>query len=175
MNDRGAISPAIADPAANTNIAASRRTTDRRLPTGPKPQQKGLLDRLRRPRRRPHEHQGPRHTSRGRRPRLVASFRERGRHARSVAAERGHPAESAGVQSPRVADICGLHHRVGCLDRPNENIYWDCRTSRQPSLYSSCESTISMSAMRKVPVSRARRLVQVAMIRFSSRRCRQTP
>jgi hypothetical protein len=101
--DRGATSPVIAARAANTNIAASRRTTHRRVPHGPKPPQKPLLDRPRRPPRRLREHQSTRRTSLGRRLLVVASSSARGRHARSVAAERGHPGESGRVQSARVA------------------------------------------------------------------------
>ena len=97
MHARGATRPVIAARVANTNIAASRRTTHKRRPHGQKPQQKRLLGRPRRPRRLPHDHQRSGRTSLGRRPLLVASSRARGRHARSVAAERGDPAGRPGA------------------------------------------------------------------------------
>ncbi len=91
VHDRDVTSPVIVAPAANTNIVVSRRTPHRRLPRGPKRQQKRLLDRLRRKRRLPHEYASPRRISHGRRPRLVASSRALARLARSVAVDRGHP------------------------------------------------------------------------------------
>ena len=60
----------------------------RRAPHGPTPPQKRLLNRPNRPPLRPRAHEGPKRSSRGRRPLLVASSRARGRLARSVAAER---------------------------------------------------------------------------------------
>ena len=100
MHDRGATSPVIAARAANTNTAVSRRTTQRRVPHGPKPQRKSLLGRPRPPPRRPHERQNHKRTSLGRRPLLVASSRARGRHERSVAVEQ-RPAFSAPLSLQR--------------------------------------------------------------------------
>jgi hypothetical protein len=91
VHDPGATSLVIAAPAANINTAVSRRTTRERLPQGRKPQHKRLPDRPRRPRRLPRQHESTKRTSLGRRPPLVALSRARERHARSVAAECGHP------------------------------------------------------------------------------------
>jgi hypothetical protein len=82
------MSPAIAARAVNTNIAVSRRTTQRRLPHGPKRQPKRLLERPKHPPRSRHGRQNRKRISLGRRPRLAASRFARGRHVRWVAASR---------------------------------------------------------------------------------------
>ncbi len=88
VHARGAISPAIVAPAANTNTAVSRRTTPEQLlrVARPRQRQRRLPDRPSRPRRSPDAHQNTRRSSLGRRRFLVASSSARGRHARSVVA-----------------------------------------------------------------------------------------
>jgi hypothetical protein len=86
VNDRAGTSPVIAALAESTNIAVCRRTTERRVPHGPKPPPKSLSPRPRPSRRRPSDPRRPRPSSPGRRPPLAASSPARGCRARSVAA-----------------------------------------------------------------------------------------
>ena len=98
-HDLDETSPVAAVRGANTNIAVSRKTTSRPPRHGRKPQQNLRRHRPRRLVRSPPTWQSRRPTSRGRRGLLhVASFRARGRHARSAAADRGHSRESARAQ-----------------------------------------------------------------------------
>src|SRR5207249_1375168 len=69
------------------NIAVSKRTTVRQQPHAQRPQLTLRLNRRKASRRRQHGRQSDKRTSLGNVPPLVASWRARARHARSVAVD----------------------------------------------------------------------------------------
>jgi hypothetical protein len=105
MRDRGAISPVIAARAANINIAVSRRTPQRRVPDGPRPQRKRLFDRPRPLARRRHDRQSQKRTSPGGRP-LAPSSHGRGPRVRWGAARSLSGSASRGRHSPSFVPQC---------------------------------------------------------------------